>query len=133
MVSDDAAVGALEQKCREEFKRLEKRIDAVNMLANTNKLEAEALALVRSMGGEVRAHALRLELANGVQYTPDIIEVIGPAGDVPGRLRIWEVKGKQVWDDAIVKLKVAKRYWPMFSFLLLWKERGEWQSQEIHE
>lgn len=43
MVSDDAAVGALEQKCREEFKRLEKRIDAVNMLANTNKLEAEAV------------------------------------------------------------------------------------------
>ena len=43
MVGEAEAVATLESKCREEFKRLEKRIDAVNMLANTNKLEAEAV------------------------------------------------------------------------------------------
>jgi hypothetical protein len=44
MVSDDAAVGALESRCRAEFQRLEGRINKVCELANVNKLEAEAVA-----------------------------------------------------------------------------------------
>ena len=96
------------------------------------QLERDALAWLKAgnaPGYDLRPHALRLELANGCVYTPDII---GEDGTGDG-LRAWEVKGKQAWDDSIVKLKVAAREWPSIRFTLIWREgkRGLWQTQEV--
>jgi hypothetical protein len=46
-------------------------------------------------------------------------------------LRAWEVKGPHSWDDSIVKLKVAAHEWRAIRFVLIWKENGRWQQQEI--
>lgn len=82
---------------------------------------------------DLRPHALTLELANGCKYTPDIIGT-NPFTSPEGRtIYAWEVKGKHAWDDAIVKLKVAARDWPMIHFRLIWREdkAAPFQCQEI--
>lgn len=98
-----------------------------------NKLEREALEYLRYMdrlartGFRFRTHALTLLLANGCRYTVDITAFGGKRGEI----HAWEVKGKHSWDDAIVKLKVAAHEWPSISFYLMWKENGQWQTQQV--
>jgi len=87
----------------------------------------------------LRPHAIRFELANGCLYTPDIIGQPTPYLPEPTqytterKMRAWEVKGKQAWDDSIVKLKVAAREWPSIRFTLIWREgkHGPWLEQEV--
>jgi hypothetical protein len=101
-----------------------------------NKLEQAALAYLKVDFGtayDFRPHAIRMQLANGCNYTPDIIgQPISPYNP-DSRLRAWEVKGKYVWDDSIVKLKVAAHEWPSIKFTLIWREGkfGAWQQQEV--
>lgn len=96
-----------------------------------NQTERDALAWLKARLPAIQfeAHALTLELANGCLYSPDIVGK-GPT-DEP--LRVYEVKGKMAWDDAIVKLKVAARAWPMFRFWLIWRNlrTDPWQWQPV--
>lgn len=96
-----------------------------------NKLEAEALEWLRATlsGYSVQPHALRLRLANGVVYTPDVIA--NPICLPTARLRAYEIKGPHAWDDSIVKLKVAAGTWPTIQFTLVWKQDGQWQEQIV--
>jgi hypothetical protein len=100
-----------------------------------NQTERDALEWLKrdyQMAYDLRPHAIRLELANGCLYTPDIIG--SPTAHNPDPyIRAWEVKGKHAWDDSIVKLKVAAREWPSIRFTLLWRERkhGPWLEQEV--
>lgn len=92
-----------------------------------NKLETEALMWLGETyaHASLRPHAIRLEIANGCYFTPDIVMVRGCD------MILYEVKGKHAWDDAIVKLKVVARAWPHFNFALIWKEEGRWMEQAI--
>lgn len=93
-----------------------------------NKLEQEAMDMLhaRFPYSKFQPHAMKLELANGSWYCPDIIEF---PKEPP--LHIYEVKGKHSWDDAIVKLKVAARTWQEFHWWLMWKEGEVWKSQRV--
>jgi hypothetical protein len=100
-----------------------------------NKLEAEWFAIINAQFPNYprpRAQAVTIRLANGVRYTPDFFATDWPVPMGPSKTTAWEVKGKQAWDDAIVKLKVAASTWPEIAFVLVWKESGgEWKQQRV--
>lgn len=96
-----------------------------------NQTERDALAWLVLQLPQIsfEPHALTVELANGCKYSPDIIG----KGPLDEPLRVYEVKGKMAWDDAIVKLKVAARAWPMFRFWLIWRDKrgAPWKWQPV--
>lgn len=95
---------------------------------NQLELEAERVLLAGAFGdvSHLRAQALRFKLANGVTYTPDLTGWVGT------HLHAWEVKGPQkIWDDAVVKIKVAAAVWKDVSWWMIWKEDGRWLRQRI--
>jgi len=89
---------------------------------------AEHLEPMLALGSltEIGEHeSITLKLANGLRYTPD-----WPAwaGD---QLTFYEVKGARVWEDSLVKLKVAASKYPHFRFILCKYAKGEWVRQEV--
>lgn len=92
-----------------------------------NKLERQAMLWLSEQyaHASLRPHAIRLEIANGCTFTPDIVMVRG------ADMILYEVKGDHAWDDAIVKLKVVARQWPHLNFALIWKQDGQWMEQAI--
>lgn len=94
-------------------------------LNKTETAFGEVLA-VRNPGVRIRAQAMRLELANGVTYTPDFF-----AQMPDGNFHAWEVKGPHAWDDAIVKIKVAAREWPEVTFWLVSRAETGWKTERI--
>lgn len=91
-----------------------------------NKLEsryAQHLGLLR-LEGKVSAflyEAVSLRLADRTTYNPDFL-VILPDGSV----EIHETKGF-MRDDAAVKIKVAARMFPWFTFRLVRHTKGKWE------
>jgi hypothetical protein len=69
--------------------------------------------------------SIRLKIANGLTYTPD-----WPTWK-DGRLQFWEIKGARLWDDAIVKLKIAARAYPDIDFCVCQWKGGIWIIQPI--
>ena len=102
-------------------KRLRQGVDTLN------KWESEYLGILRCNPNLTpMPHAIKLQLASGCWYSPDIIVW----DDLVRSLTAFEVKGF-ARDDAIVKLKVAARAYPFITFMLVWKEKGLWQQQQI--
>lgn len=64
--------------------------------------------------------AITLKLANGVRYTPDYV-----AYGI-GAIRVYEVKGGFIREDAKIKLKFAAQQFHFFEFYLAQYEKGEW-------
>lgn len=96
-----------------------------------NKLEQEAMDWLNGdvyINWTLQPHAMTLYLANGCKYTVDIA---GCDPDKRPRIVCWEVKGPKVWDDSIVKLKVAAHEFPNLEFHLIWKENGKWLEQVV--
>lgn len=97
-----------------------------------NKLEQEYLAHVSSFARYLpspKAQALKLRLANGVFYKPDLFSFAW----LDGRPTAWEVKelrGKNV-DRGKLALKVAASTWPEIRFIFAWRENGKWVEQEV--
>ena len=74
------------------------------------------------------AQSIRFKLANGAWYKPDI------AGWHFERLTVWECKGGRKMKGiakAHLTLKIAAQQWPDVTFILVWKESGEWRTQKI--
>jgi hypothetical protein len=94
-----------------------------------NKLETEfynhLLFSIRESFGIVRQQAKRYKLANGTWYKPDFTSM------VDGRETAWEVKGPYSYRAGMDKLKIAAHQWPEVRFVLVWKQDGVWQEQEI--
>lgn len=91
-----------------------------------NKLETEFFERVKDRSyRNTYPQAITFRLANGVRYTPDLC-VIGAAG-----IDCFEIKGKKMWDDAIVKIKVAATIYPRIHWWMVWKKEGVWMEQEI--
>lgn len=67
--------------------------------------------------------AVTFKIAHDTRYTPDFMSVID------GRVVFDEVKGF-MRDDARVKLYVAARTFPMFTFRLVRRQGGAWRVEE---
>ena len=81
-----------------------------------------------SMGGidEIGDHeSIRLKLANGVTLKPDF-----PTWK-DGKLTFYEVKGSRVWEDSLIKLKVAASNYRHIRFYLCKYTKGVWMMQPV--
>lgn len=96
-----------------------------------NKLEANWNAyLARTLppGAILRAQSIRLRIGCGAWYKPDV------AAMVNGKLMFWETKGPAQMKNVargILALKVAASNYPEFTFILVWKIKGEWHTQVV--
>lgn len=81
-----------------------------------NKTEKAFLARLRSdeLGHFewIGIQCITLELAFNCRYTPDFATRM-QGGD----FRLWEVKGGHIWEDGWVKLKMAARLYPFWTFV----------------
>lgn len=94
----------------------------------SNKLETEFGAWLRQQVPGAKAfyeQAITVRLCNGVRYSPDWVVLYG------AEVFCYEVKGRHVWDDSIVKLKVAASSFPEWYWHLAWKQDGQWQVQGV--
>lgn len=94
--------------------------------AKLNKTERDYLEFLRNRSyAFVGTQCLTLKLGDDCRYTPDFVTV-GHYGELEFR----EVKGF-MRDDALVKLKTAARMFRWARFILVRKQQGKWEEQEI--
>jgi hypothetical protein len=97
-----------------------------------NKLELAWLDVLQRQHPTDRIHSqsITLQLGNGVRYTPDFV-VVMPGLATEG-ITAYETKGRHMWDDAAVKLKVAAALYPWIKFVLVSRnEVGAWRVEEV--
>jgi len=117
---DWAAIKAFPKRIRQDAK------------PRLNKLEQEWLTYLRSFWPNqyiFRAQDKRYELANGWWFKPDVTCSL-----FVDRETCWEVKGPKAarWSRrGEMTLKAAARAWPEVRWILVWKEGGEWRTQEV--
>lgn len=92
-----------------------------------NQLETEFLVRLHDVypSLKIRPQAKRYRLANGIWYKPDFTAVT-----VDGEMA-WEVKGPHAFRGGFENLKVAASSYPEIRWILVWKENGQWQEQEV--
>lgn len=94
-----------------------------------NKLETDFFGQLKRFGWKViLCQSVKLRLANGTWYCPDFI-TFGNPDDKP--LVVWEVKGKHIWEDSIVKLKVAAHQYNFGEWRLAHRYNGQWGYQIV--
>lgn len=93
-----------------------------------NKLESEyhQILLKDWPNSQIEAQAIRLKLGNGIWYKPDFCVM-----NMTVEPRFYEVKGPHAFRGGKENLKVAASKYPKFRFILVWKQDGAWQGQEI--
>ena len=64
--------------------------------------------------------ALTFKLGHNCRYTPDFIAV------TQDEIRVYEVKGPYIREDAMVKFKAAADKFPQFRWIMAQKKRGQW-------
>lgn len=128
-------VGVLAGIREQEAKKKTARLDQppkFNLRPSTdeeklNKTEAAYLASLRVRADLVwiGVQNITVKLANDCRLTPDFATL-----DSTGKLTLIDVKGFQR-EDALIKMKVAARMFPMFSFLIVKREGGGWKNIEV--
>jgi hypothetical protein len=92
-----------------------------------NKLERARLAYLRMIKvPQLRIHAITLKLADDCRYTTDFTYL-----DANGRMVFEDTKGKQVWEDSIIKMKTAARMFPEFVFCIVKRSPNGWDVTEV--
>jgi hypothetical protein len=74
--------------------------------------------------GEIQSYhfeVITLKLADGCRYTPDFFIVVSP-----GQLRFCEVKGAHIWEDSLVKFKVARQQFLWADWQLHQRSKHGW-------
>lgn len=72
----------------------------------------------------IQSHTLKL--AHDTRYTPDFLTVTDT-----GLHTYWEVKGKHIWEDSLIKIRTAARMFPFYQFILVqWKD-NQWTQKVI--
>lgn len=91
-----------------------------------NKLESQWCEVLRRgcAPGELLIQALRFRLGNGIWYKPDFV-IISCA------ITAYEVKGPHSFRGGFENLKVAASLYPEVRWILVWKQDGKWQEQEV--
>lgn len=93
-----------------------------------NKLESQWYSNLLSYhpgNATLRSQAMRFKLGNGIWYKPDFTVT------VDGKLIAYEVKGPKAWRGGFENLKVVAHAWPEHTFILVWKENGDWKQQHV--
>lgn len=91
-----------------------------------NKLERAWLTNLRACNYPLLwIQSITLKLGDDCRYTPDFV-VLTP----DGKLVAYETKGF-MRDDALVKIKVAARQFPMIGFVVVRREKGVWHQTEV--
>lgn len=76
--------------------------------------------------------SVTLKIANGCRYTPDwyVLEVVRE-GEL--KTKFYEIKARaMIWDDAIVKIKVAAHAYQQFEFYLCaWDGKTGWTIERV--
>lgn len=95
-----------------------------------NQLETDFLAELKAHGWKtILCQSVKLRLGNGVWYCPDFLTLGNQEGFL---LEGWEVKGKHVWEDSIVKLKVVAGMYPFIQWRLAHRnDSGHWGYQLV--
>ena len=95
-----------------------------------NGLEADYYRILceRFLTADIKPQALRFKLANGLWYKPDFTIM---HHESTSRMLAVEVKGSFAFRGGFENLKSAAFQWPQVQFILVWKESGIWQEQEI--
>lgn len=99
-----------------------------------NKLELEWREyLMREFPDErFRYGCRRYKLGNGIWYKPDIVCARHRWPETGFVMETaWEVKGPKSWRGGFENLKVAAYSWPEVRWVLVWKEYGRWNEQEV--
>ena len=108
----------MKTKCKLDFPEMNKTesrfADQLSMLKHTGSLSW------------YEYEAIKLKLAPKTFYTPDFVAV-----DKTGQVIVYEVKGGFIRDDAIVKLKIAARLFPMFRFKLCQWKNKQWKITQL--
>lgn len=65
---------------------------------------------------------MKFRLATGTWYTPDFVEVLAD-----GSFWIHEVKGGHIYEDSIIKFKVAAEQYPLWRWTKTQWSEGEWK------
>lgn len=77
--------------------------------------------------------AVTLKIANGCRYTPDwyVVEWLG--GDGTSKSTFYEIKARNmIWDDAIVKIKVAAAKYSEYEFFLCaYDHKTGWTIEKV--
>lgn len=92
-----------------------------------NKLEAEWFGRLEAKYPKVkfRPQDRRYKLSNGCWYKPDITCTLD------GRETAFEVKGPHAFRGGFEFLKMAAAAWPEVTWILCWKQAGEWRTQTV--
>jgi hypothetical protein len=95
-----------------------------------NGLETEYYRILCEKYGDpfIKPQALRFKLGNNHWYKPDFC-VIEPNSVC--KIICYEVKGPFAFRGGFENLKSAAFQWPQVQFILVWKENGIWQGQEV--
>lgn len=103
-----------------------------------NKLESEWLEVLKRQfpNEQFRFGERRYLLANGIWYKPDFTCQFHEWPEERSHSHrwketAWEVKGPKSWRGGFENLKVAAHNWPEVRWVLVWKEDGEWNEQEV--
>jgi len=91
-----------------------------------NQTEKRYLAWLRAQGDLwIGIQCFTLKLGHDCRYTPDFwaLDELG--------LRAIDTKGKHVWEDSIIKLRIAARLFPFFRFLKASEANGLWKHKEF--
>lgn len=91
-----------------------------------NKTEAAYLKYLRELNMKwIGIQNITLKLANDTRLTPDFSFIQNS-----GRFVFVDVKGFQR-EDALIKMKVAARQFPMFDFLIVKKAGTGWDTRKV--
>jgi hypothetical protein len=100
--------------------------------AKLNKNERAYLAWLRTQNDMwIGIQNITIKLANDTRFTADFWAL-----DASG-MRAIDCKGVKkdgsllIWEDSKIKMKVAARLFPMFRFVIAYKEGGIWQHIDI--
>jgi hypothetical protein len=100
-----------------------------------NKLEERFYARIKLLRplDEVVCQGIRLELARGIWYRPDLFipDALDHLGTGKRLSLAYEVKGPHAFRGGFENLKVAARVHRWIQFRLVWEADGGWQEQII--
>jgi hypothetical protein len=99
-----------------------------------NKTEAEFSRMLeaRKSRGEIidwqyEGVTLRWGIIDPIKYTPDFL-VFEEATAGMLRLALIETKGAHIWPKDMQKFKAARNEWPLLSFSMWQRSKGEWRQ-----
>jgi len=111
------------------FAALSPKVTPPEVWPKMNKTEAEFYRKLQATTPpylHIGCQSLTLRFAKRLSYTPDFITT-----DSEKNLVAWEVKGSYIYEDALVKLKVAPKLFPWIKFIMAQKKNGAWTTRQI--